>query len=57
MIKPELLNILACPRCKEKVVLDEAGKYLLCNACQLKYPVNEKGIPVMLIDRAEPISS
>jgi len=57
MIKPELLDILACPKCKEKVVLDGDGKYLLCNACGLKYPVNDKGIPVMLIDRAEPIES
>jgi len=57
MIKPELLEILACPKCKEKVVLDDAGKYLLCHACQLKYPVSEKGIPVMLIDRAQPLDS
>lgn len=57
MIKPELLEILACPKCKGKVVPDEAGKYLVCHACRLKYPVNEQGIPVMLIDRAEPAES
>lgn len=53
MIKPELLEILACPKCKEKVVLDEAGKYLNCQSCKLKYPINEQDIPIMLIDRAE----
>lgn len=55
MIKPELLEILACPKCKQKVVLDDAGKYLICHGCKLKYPVNDQGIPIMLIDRAEPL--
>lgn len=53
MIKPELLEILACPKCKEKVVLDDAGKYLICRECKLKYPINDQNIPIMLIDRAE----
>lgn len=60
MIKPELLEILACPKCKGKVTPDEAGGaggYLVCERCRLKYPVNEQGIPIMLIDRAEPIDS
>lgn len=57
MIKPELLEILACPKCKGKLVLDDAGEYLVCEACRLKYPVNEHGIPIMLIDRAEPLES
>lgn len=57
MIKAELLEILACPKCKGKVVPDDAGKYLVCDACKLKYPINEQGIPVMLIDRAEPAES
>lgn len=57
MIKPELLEILACPKCKNKVVLDEAGKYLVCQECRLKYPINDQDIPIMLIDRAEPLES
>lgn len=57
MIKQELLDILACPKCKEKVELDAGGRYLLCRSCQLKYPINEHDIPIMLIDRAEPIES
>lgn len=55
MIKEELLNVLACPKCKEKVILDEEKKFLLCHNCKLKYPINEQGIPIMLIDRAEKI--
>ena len=52
MIRKDLLDILACPKCKEKVVLDEEGTYLICKKCQLRYPI-EDDIPIMLIDRAE----
>lgn len=57
MIQQELLDILACPKCKEKVELSGDGKYLLCRACGLKYPINDQGIPIMLIDRAEKLES
>jgi uncharacterized protein YbaR (Trm112 family) len=57
MIKPELLDILACPKCKEKVILENEGKYLICEKCKLRYPINELGIPIMLIDRAEKLES
>jgi uncharacterized protein YbaR (Trm112 family) len=57
MIKQELLEILACPKCKDQVGLDDAGKCLVCHRCKLKYPINEQGIPIMLIDRAEQLES
>ena len=57
MIRPELLEILACPKCKQKVALDERGKSLVCTNCRIKYPVNEHGIPIMLIERAEPLDA
>jgi hypothetical protein len=57
MIKRELVDILACPKCKEKVVLDEAGRHLVCRRCKLKYPINEQDIPIMLVDRAENLES
>ena len=57
MIKQELLNVLACPKCKGKVTLDDAGRYLICHRCKLKYPINERDIPIMLIDRAEKLES
>ncbi len=57
MIKRELVDILACPKCKEKVVLDPPGTYLVCQKCKLKYPINEQDIPIMLIDRAEKLES
>ncbi len=52
MVKKELLDILACPKCKERVVLDETGTHILCKACRVRYPI-EDDIPIMLIDRAE----
>jgi len=49
----QLLEILACPKCKGPVTPkpDESG--LVCGACRLVYPVRDN-IPVMLIDEAEP---
>ena len=53
-LSKELLDILACPQCMEKVELFRDGAGLVCPACLLKYPIRE-GIPVMLIDEAEKI--
>lgn len=51
-IDKELLDILACPACKEAVKLE--GEKIIClnPQCGLRYPVRD-GIPVMLIDEAE----
>ena len=51
MIDKELLDILACPACKTEVTLD--GDRLVCAQCGRRYPIRD-GIPVMLIDEAEP---
>ncbi|MCL4459807.1 MAG: Trm112 family protein [Chloroflexi bacterium] len=50
MISQELLDILVCPACKTRVVLE--GERLVCQGCGRRYPIRE-GIPVMLIDEAE----
>lgn len=50
----ELLDILACPRCKGEVTIAGDGAGLDCAACSLRYPVRD-GIPVMLVDEAEKI--
>ncbi|PXF56498.1 MAG: hypothetical protein C4B58_13220 [Deltaproteobacteria bacterium] len=52
-ISPELLNILACPKCKGDVKLTENEDGLICESCCLLYEIRE-GIPVMLIDEAKP---
>jgi uncharacterized protein YbaR (Trm112 family) len=48
----ELLEILACPKCKGEIHPDDREEKLVCDRCRLAYPVRD-GIPVMLIDEAE----
>jgi uncharacterized protein YbaR (Trm112 family) len=54
VISPELLEILACPKCKQKVHLVDDDTALVCDACRLRYPIVD-GIPVMLIEEATPL--
>ena len=51
MINKELLDILACPKCKGQVELTERADGLVCKTCQLLYEIRDD-IPVMLIDEA-----
>lgn len=53
-INPELLAILVCPRCKGALKHDEAGSWLDCENCQLRYPVTD-GVPVMIVEEAKPL--
>lgn len=50
-IDKELLDILACPKCKGDIILAEKGDGLICDKCKLIYPIKDD-IPVMLIDEA-----
>lgn len=54
MIKKELLDILACPKCKQPVRLTEDNKGLACDKCRLLYEIRDD-IPIMLIDEAKPL--
>ncbi len=53
-ISKELLDILACPKCKGNIHLNDAGDGLICNQCKLLYEIRD-GIPIMLIDEAKPL--
>lgn len=53
-IEQELLDILACPKCKGDVHLTEKGDGLVCLSCKLIYPIKDD-IPIMLIDEALPL--
>jgi len=55
VIKQELLDILACPKCKGEIYLNEAGDGLICDACSLMYEIRDD-IPIMLIDEAKPVT-
>lgn len=51
-ISQDLLDILACPKCKGEVHLTDQQDGLVCQACQLKYPIKDD-IPIMLIEEAQ----
>lgn len=53
-VKQELLDILACPKCKGDIKLNESQNGLICDTCKLLYHIKDD-IPIMLIDEAEPI--
>jgi uncharacterized protein YbaR (Trm112 family) len=52
-IDKELLEILACPKCKGDIVVADKEDGLICKSCKLLYPIRDD-IPVMLIDEALP---
>ncbi len=51
-MKKEILNILACPKCKGQLELkaDETG--IICKTCELLFKI-EDNIPILLIEKAE----
>ncbi|MFW8602371.1 Trm112 family protein [Desulfobacterota bacterium M19] len=51
MINKELLDILACPKCKGELKLTAKEDGLICDKCKLLYEIRDD-IPVMLIDEA-----
>jgi uncharacterized protein len=55
-ISKELLDILACPKCKGDIRLTEAGDGLICDHCKLLYEIRDD-IPIMLIDEAKPLET
>ncbi|MDY6845354.1 MAG: Trm112 family protein [Thermodesulfobacteriota bacterium] len=50
-LNKELLDILACPKCKGDIYLNSDESGLICDHCKLMYEIKED-IPVMLIDEA-----
>lgn len=50
-IRKDLLEILACPKCKAPVVQKDDTLTCTGDTCGLVYPIRD-GIPVMLIEEA-----
>ena len=48
----KLLNILACPVCKQPVELNKEHSKLLCTSCHLQYKIKDN-IPMMLDEESE----
>ncbi len=53
-VPPQLLELLVCPRCKGELAYEQAEQRLVCQTCRVAYPVRD-GIPIMLIDEAQPL--
>jgi uncharacterized protein YbaR (Trm112 family) len=53
-ISKELLEILACPKCKGNIHLNDTQDGLICDHCKLLYEIKDD-IPIMLIDEAKPV--
>lgn len=54
MLDPKLLEILACPVCRNAVTPDQEHAWLYCEHCSVRYRV-ENNIPIMLPDEAQQI--
>jgi uncharacterized protein YbaR (Trm112 family) len=54
-ISQELLEILACPKCKGDIYLNETEDGLICEKCRLVYEIKDD-IPIMLIEEAKPLT-
>ncbi len=50
----ELIEIVACPKCKGKLTLRDDESAFVCPACRLVYAVIDD-IPNFLIDEATPL--
>ena len=51
-VSQDLLDILACPKCKGNLRLTDKQDGLICDACKLLYQIKDD-IPIMLIDEAQ----
>lgn len=56
MLNLKLLEIIACPKCKEEITFDKPNNELVCNKCRLAYPIVED-IPIMLITKARDLNN
>ena len=53
MIDKKLLEVLACPQSKAKLIL--VGEELFCFESKLAYPIND-GIPILLVKEARDLT-
>jgi hypothetical protein len=61
MLDQEILQIIACPKCKGRLEYHsgtlegrEPEPKLICHNCRLQYEVKDD-IPILLIDEAKPL--
>ncbi|MFH0901468.1 MAG: Trm112 family protein [Pseudomonadota bacterium] len=51
-IPRELIEIVACPKCKGSLSLQSDESGFECRQCMLRYPI-EDGIPNFIVEEAE----
>jgi uncharacterized protein YbaR (Trm112 family) len=54
MLDRELVEVLACPKCKGVLEYQVEEHELICRACRLRYEVRDD-IPILLMDEAKPL--
>lgn len=52
----KLLEILACPVCKGKLIFDQKKHELICRFDKVAYPVRDN-IPIMLVEEARRLTA
>ncbi|MEQ1558659.1 MAG: Trm112 family protein [Methyloglobulus sp.] len=52
----KLLDILACPLCKSRLIYNKVNQELICRADRLAFPIRDD-IPVMLEDEARTLTT
>ena len=55
-VSEELLEILACPKCKGDIYINDSKDGLVCDKCRLVYEIRDD-IPIMLVEEAEPVKT
>jgi len=55
-INRELIDILACPKCKGALRLRDDQSAFECSPCKLAYPVVDD-IPNFIIEEAQPLTA
>jgi uncharacterized protein YbaR (Trm112 family) len=55
-INKELLDILACPKCKGPIYLNDSKDGLICEKCRLLYEIKDD-IPIMLVEEAKSLAT
>jgi len=50
-IEKKILEVLACPKCKSKLVINDGEDNLSCLTCNVAYPIKD-GVPILLSEEA-----
>jgi uncharacterized protein YbaR (Trm112 family) len=51
MRRQDPYDLFACPSCHTKLELEE--RFLICDKCGRRYPIDEHGIPHLLISEGD----